>query len=125
MPGVLRIKTVSRGQGHSVVRAAAYCGRRRLIDHRTGRTHNYTRRPGLAYSELMLPRGADRQLADSGRLWNAVEAHLRRINARLARELILGLPRGASLEAQARLVRGFLDEAFVSPKVTPSTGMCT
>lgn len=114
MPGTLRVKTVSRGQGHSAVRAAAYCGRRRLVDDRTGRTHNYTRHPGLAYSELMLPRDANRRLADSGRLWNAVEAHLRRVNARLARELILGLPRGASLDAQARLVRGFLDEAFVA-----------
>lgn len=114
MPGVLRVKTLSRGQGHSAVRAAAYCGRRRLIDHRTGRIHNYTRRPGLAYSELTLPRGADQRLADSGRLWNAVESHLRRVNARLARELILGLPRGVGRDTPVQLVRGFLDEAFVA-----------
>lgn len=110
----LYVRTISRGQGHSAVRAAAYCGRRRLYDIRRQKTFNYSRRPGLWYSELRLPPEADPTLADSGRLWNAIEAALTRANARLARELIIGLPRGRPLPAQIDLVQGFVEELFVA-----------
>ena len=96
------------------MRAAAYCGRRRLYDERLKRTFNFERRPGLAYSELRLPRHANVLLRDSGRLWNAIEAHLKRTNARLARELIVALPRGWSLGSQIFLIRGFLEDEFVT-----------
>ncbi|HUW98052.1 MAG TPA: MobA/MobL family protein [Acidiferrobacter sp.] len=109
----LFVHNISRGQGQSAVRAAAYAGRRRLVDERRGKTFNFSRRPGLAYSELRLPTGADPRLNDSGRLWNALETHLTRANARLAREIIIALPRGWALESQVLLVRGFLEDEFV------------
>ncbi len=114
MTGMLWVRTVSRGQGQSAVRAAAYCGRRCLYDERRGRTFNFARRPGLAYSEWLLPAGAFWQGYDSGRFWNAIEHHARRANARLAREVIMALPRSLSCEGQIALARGFLDEGFVS-----------
>jgi len=110
----LFVRNISRGQGQSAVRGAAYAGRRRLVDDRLGKAFNFSKRPGLAYSELRLPTGADPRLNDSGRLWNAVEAHLTRVNARVARELIIALPRGWSLGSQIRLVRGFLEDEFVA-----------
>ncbi len=114
MNAALFVRNISRGQGQSAVRAAAYCGRRRLYDERARRTFNFERRPGLAYSELQLPSQADPLLKDSGRLWNAIEAHLTRANARLARELIVALPRGWSLGSQILLMRGFLEDEFVA-----------
>lgn len=110
----LYVRTISRGQGHSAVRAAAYCGRRRLYDERRRRTFNFARRPGLVYSELRLPALARGRWTDAGCFWNAVEAALTRVNARLARELIVALPRGASLEAHVRLMQGFLEDEFVT-----------
>ena len=110
----LYVHNISRGQGQSAVRAAAYCGRRRLYDERLRKTFSFVKRPGLAYSELRLPPFADHRLRDSGRLWNAIETHLTRANARLARELIVALPRGWSLPSQVQLMRGFLEDEFVS-----------
>lgn len=114
MNAALFVRNISRGQGQSAVRAAAYCGRRRLYDERARKTFNFARRPGLAYSELRLPAQADPLLRDSGRLWNAVEGHLTRANARLARELIVPLPRAWSLGSQVLLMRGFLEDEFVA-----------
>lgn len=114
MNTALYVRNISRGQGQSAVRAAAYCGRRRLYDERLGRTFNFRKRPGLAYSELRLPACVNPTLRDSGRLWNAVEAGLTRANARLARELIVPLPRGWSLQSQILLMRGFLEDEFVA-----------
>ncbi len=114
MNTALFVRSISRGQGHSAVRAAAYCGRRRLYDERLRKTFNFEKRPGLSYSELRLPRHASPHLRDSGRLWNAIEAHLTRANARLARELIIALPRGWPLESQILLMRGFLEDEFVA-----------
>ena len=114
MAGMLWVRTISRGQGHSAVRAAAYCGRRRLYDERLGRHFNYGRRPGLAYSEWLLPADGFWVTRDSGAFWNAIERHARRVNARLAREIILALPRALTLEQQIALTRGFLEDAFVS-----------
>ncbi|MHB8253842.1 MAG: MobA/MobL family protein [Acidiferrobacter sp.] len=113
MNGGLFVHNISRGQGQSAVRAAAYCGRCRLYDERLHKSFNFTRRPGLAYSELRLPKGADPGLDTSGLLWNAIERHLTRVNARLARELIMALPRAWSLASQIQLLRGFFEEEFV------------
>ncbi len=113
MAGMLWVRTISRGQGQSAVRAAAYCGRRRLYDERLGRTFHYGRRPGLAYSEWLLPADGFWQKIDSGAFWNAIERNARRVNARLAREIILALPRAFALDRQIALARGFLEDAFV------------
>lgn len=110
----LYVRTISRGQGHSAIRAAAYCGRRRLYDERQKKHFNFSKRPGLLYSELRLPKDAPPRLHTSEALWNAIEHHLTRINARLGRELILALPRGWPLSLHVPLMRGFLEDEFVS-----------
>ncbi len=112
LPGLF-VKTVSRGQGHSVVRQAAYCGRRRLYDQRLGRSFDFTRRAGLVFSEFRLPPGDFPPWRDPERFWNALEARLTRVNARLAREILLALPRARALSDSVDLVRGFLEAEFV------------
>lgn len=113
MKPTLRIRNISRGAGQSAVRASAYCGRRRLYDERQKKSFDFSRRPGLVYSSLRLPTHSPERLRDTGVFWNALEKHLTRANARLAREVILILPPGQPLCRHIALVQGFLEEEFV------------
>lgn len=108
------VQAFSRGRGHSAVAAAAYRSRSRLHDERTGRTHDFRRKGGLAWSEILLPAHAPESLARRDVLWNEAEAAERRVNARVAREVRMALPRELSLREQARLTRRFLEQVFVA-----------
>ncbi len=108
------VQAFSRGRGHSAVAAAAYRSRSRLRDERTGRTHDFRRKGGLAWSEILLPAHAPESLARRDVLWNQAEAAERRVNARVAREVRMALPRELSLREQARLARRFLEQVFVA-----------
>ncbi|MHB1832876.1 MAG: MobA/MobL family protein [Acidiferrobacteraceae bacterium] len=101
-------------KGESTWAAAAYRSRSRLHDERTGRTHDFRRKGGLAWSEILLPAHAPESLARRGVLWNEAEAAERRVNARVAREVRMALPRELSLREQARLTRRFLEQVFVA-----------
>ena len=92
---------------------AAYGGRRRLHDRARARTYDFSGRPGLAWSQIALPSGVPEDLIDPERLWNAVETGAPWGRQGLAREVIMGLPRGRPLIAHAAFVCGFLEEAFV------------
>lgn len=83
------IKPVSRGAGRSAPAAAAYRAGERLADERTGEVHNYTRKQGVEYTELILP---DRVNLDREQLWNSAEKAEKRKDARVAREFELALP---------------------------------
>lgn len=72
--------------------AIAYRTQERLIDERQGLTHDYTRRSGVEYTELVLPEGADREYWTREKLWNAAEMAEVRKDARTAREWELALP---------------------------------
>jgi hypothetical protein len=45
----------SRGKGHSAVSGAAYRAGEKLLDQRTGLTHNYSRREDVLYSAILAP----------------------------------------------------------------------
>ena len=49
------IKIISRGKGKSAVAAAAYRSGEKLINNYDGITHNYTRKGGIAHTEILLP----------------------------------------------------------------------
>src|ERR1019366_10126053 len=110
----LNLKTFGRSGGSSAVSAAAYRAGERIHDERAGRTYDHTDRRDVLHKEIMLPgsiEGDDMDWArNRSQLWNAAERAETRINARVAREYLVGLP--AELDAAQRLalVRGFSRE---------------
>ena len=105
---------IGRKSGRSAVAAAAYRAGARLIDSRRGQVCDFTRRRGVAHTEILVPEGAADWLADRERLWNHVEAIERRTDAQLAREINMALPHELTAAERLELVRGFVREQFVS-----------
>ena len=114
----LHVGTVSRGEGRSTVQMAAYCSRSKMLDERTGRTYNYVERLDLVYHAVMLPDHAPDIFLDSEVLWNSVEEVERSRNARLARAIIIALPKEFDAKTHIAMVRQYVQEYFVK------SGMC-
>ena len=90
---IFAAKIRTRSKGQSAPAGAAYISGERILDERTGVTHDFRRRrPGVAHAEILVPKGAPKWATDRARLWNAVERAEKRPDAQLARELILNLP---------------------------------
>ncbi|MBB4187303.1 Ti-type conjugative transfer relaxase TraA [Sinorhizobium terangae] len=121
----VRAQVISRGAGRSIVSAAAYRHRARMMDDQAGTSFSY--RGGaseLVHEELALPdqipgwlkTAIDGQSVAkaSEALWNAVEFHETRADAQLARELIIALPEELTRAENIALVREFVRENFTS-----------
>lgn len=101
----LRVQTIRRAAGRSIVAAAAYRAGERLTDQRTGETFDYRRRSGVVSSGLV---GWD---GSRDTLWNDAEAAERRKDAVVGREVLVALPYGlpqAGQEALLRTLAGWL-----------------
>jgi Ti-type conjugative transfer relaxase TraA len=121
----VRAQVISRGAGRSIVSAAAYRHRARMMDEQAGTSFSY--RGGsseLMHEELALPDQipAWLQAAVGGRttakaseaLWNAVDAFEKRADAQLARELIIALPEELTRTENIALVREFVRDNLTS-----------
>ena len=86
------IKSFSRGKGESSVAAAAYRAGLDLVCTTTHRLHRYSHRHGVSSYQMLAPKGAPKWCLDANVFWDANEAHERRANARVARELEVSLP---------------------------------
>jgi len=106
-------KVISRANGSSALAAAAYRSASRLHDDRLDRHHDFSNKAGVVHSEVMLPDGAPEHLTDREKLWNAVEASEKRIDAQLAREIEFAIPREMSQEQGIELARDFVQREFV------------
>jgi ATP-dependent exoDNAse (exonuclease V) alpha subunit len=98
----LEAKVFSREKrGRSVIAAAAYRAGTKLKDEIRDKTFDYARRvKGVIQSTIFAPEGAPAWVHNSGQLWNMVEACEKRVDAQLAREFILAVPRELSPDAQ-------------------------
>jgi Ti-type conjugative transfer relaxase TraA len=121
----VRAQVISRGAGRSIVSAAAYRHRARMMDEQAGTSFSY--RGGAAelkHEELALPDQIPVWLrtaiegktvaAASEALWNAVDAFETRADAQLARELIIALPEELSRSENIALVREFVRDNLTS-----------
>ncbi|MDG4674737.1 Ti-type conjugative transfer relaxase TraA [Shinella sp. 838] len=121
----VRAQVISRGAGRSIVSAAAYRHRARMMDEQAGTSFSY--RGGAAelmHEELALPEDIPAWLkaALDGRsaakaseaLWNAVDAFEKRADAQLARELIIALPEELTRAENIALVREFVRDNLTS-----------
>ncbi|HCW61034.1 MAG TPA: Ti-type conjugative transfer relaxase TraA, partial [Sphingobium sp.] len=106
-------KVISRAAGSSAVASAAYRSASRLRDDRLDRSHDFTNKPGVEHSEVLLPDGAPDEWHDREQLWNDVEAAEIRKDAQLAREVEFAIPREMSKADGIELARDFVQTEFV------------
>lgn len=111
-------KVVSRGAGRSAVAASAYLSCSRMYNDYDGIQHDYTRKHGLVYQEVLLPAMAPPEWKDREQLWNAVEQAEKAKDSRLAREFVVALPIELPRESQISFLRDFIQKNFVD------LGMC-
>lgn len=94
-------------KGVSAAELAAYRSGGAVSD-ATGTLHDYSRKQGVAYTEIVLPDGVSAAWArDREALWNAAEAAEKRKDARVAREWRVALPHELSGEERIALARDF------------------
>jgi Ti-type conjugative transfer relaxase TraA len=108
------VKVIGRACGRSAVAAAAYRSASRLHDERLGRDHDFSNKPGVVHSEILLPDGAPERLSERDQLWNEVEAIEKRKDAQLSREIEFALPREMHEAQGIELARDFVRAEFVS-----------
>ena len=106
----LQAKVISRGSGRSVIAAAAYASCSKLYNDYDGLTHDYTKKQGCVYSEIFLPKYAPQEWKNRQTLWDAVETIEKAKDSRLARELIVALPKELSLFAWMLMLGKFVRE---------------
>ena len=114
----LSIKIISRGKGKSAVAAASYRSGEKIKNEYDGIVHDFTRKGGIAHTEILLPQNAPQEFSDRGTLWNSVEKIEKSKNSQLAREIEIALPKELKREKQIELVREYVKENFVK------VGMC-
>lgn len=103
----LHCKVFSRSKGQTAIPAAAYRSGTKLEDHELGTVSDYTKKKGIAFSEIALPSNAPKEYADREVLWNAVQEVEKSKDAQLCREFEIALPKELSLDEQIDLVRTF------------------
>ena len=114
----LEAKVVSRGAGRSAVAASAYLSCTRLYNDYDGIQHDYTKKQGLVWQEVFLPKYAPQEWQDREKLWNAVEEVETAKDSRSAREFVVALPIELNREEQIELLQEFIQDQFVAD------GMC-
>ena len=97
-------KTVNRSSGRSSVAAAAYRAGDEIKDQRTGLNHDFTRKEGVAYSEIISNLDIEIKRAE---LWNLAEEKENRKDARTAREWVIALPDELNPEQRTQLAKDF------------------
>lgn len=112
------VKMVSRSSGRSSVGAVAYRSGEKLYNEYDGITHDYRKKSGIAYSEIMLPNNAPSEFKDRQTLWNSVEMAEKRVNSQTAREVEVALPQELKRHQQIELIREYVQENFINK------GMC-
>ena len=114
----LEAKVISRGVGRSAVAASAYMSCSRIYNDYDGIQHDYTRKQGLVYEQVLLPSQAPPEWKDRSVLWNAVEETEKTKDSRLAREFVVALPTELSKGENISLLTEYVQSNFVDD------GMC-
>lgn len=114
----MEAKMISRGAGRSAVAASAYMSCSSMYNDYDGIQHDYTRKHGLIYQEVMLPPMASAEWKNREQLWNAVEEAEKTKDSRLAREFIVALPIELDTNSNISLLQDYIQRNFID------MGMC-
>ena len=110
----LEAQVVSRGAGRSAVAASAYLSCSRRYNDYDGIQHDYTKKQGLVWQQIFLPKYAPQEWQNREQLWNAVGEGETAKDSRLAREFVVALPVELSRAEQISLLQEFIQEQFVA-----------
>ena len=108
------VKQVSRGKGQTVVNSAAYISGQRLYNDYYGQTHDYTKKSGVVFAEILTPEYVPERLSDRETLWNEVEQIEKGKRAQLAYSFDIALQNELTLDENIELAREFCREQFVA-----------
>ena len=106
-------QVIKRSSGRSSVAASAYRAGEEIEDQTTGLNHDYTRKLGVEYTEILSPSNSPEWVNDRKTLWNEVEKIEKRKDSQLAREINVALPIELNSEQRIELTRSFVKENFV------------
>jgi hypothetical protein len=105
----LNTKPITRKSGRTATAASAYrCGGI-LYDERTDKTHDYSKKEGVVFSECFIFENGQKVLLDRERVWNTAEQTEKRVDARTAREIIINLPHELDEINRTELVQEFTE----------------
>lgn len=108
---------INRSSSRSSVGSSAYISGNKIVNERDGVVHDYTRKKGVVYSEIMLCDNAPKEWEDSSKLWNAVEK-VENGNGQPCRIIEVALPKELDTKENIELTREYVRETFVKK------GMC-
>ena len=108
------VKQVSRGKGQTVVNSAAYISGQKLYNDYYGQTHDYTKKSGVVFTEILTPEYVPERLTDRETLWNEVEKIEKGKRAQLAYSFDIALQNELTLDENIELAREFCQEQFVA-----------
>ena len=108
------VKQVSRGKGQTVVNSAAYISGQKLYNDYYGQTHDYTKKSGVVFTEILTPEFVPERLTDRETLWNEVEKVEKSKRAQLAYSFDIALQNELTLDENIELARAFCREQFVA-----------
>ena len=111
-------KIISRSSGRSAIGARAYRSGEKMMNEYDGIEHDYSRKKGVVYSEILLPLQAKEELKSRAVLWNEVEKIEKSKNSQLAREVEVALPKELNRDEQIQLIKSYVQDNFVNK------GMC-
>jgi MobA/MobL family len=115
----LSASIIKRSAGRSVTAAAAYRTAAKIEDLKTGIVHDYSRKQGVDYSEIISPVSTNSNsnndwLTNRAELWNKIELVEKRKDAQLAREVTIAIPTELSKLDQIALVREYVQTNYVA-----------
>jgi len=99
-------KPISRSNGRSATASSAYRAGEKIVDLRTGEIHDYTKKQGVEYTEIVS--NLNHPLSRS-EVWNTSELTETRKNSRVAREFIVALPNEINSEQRKDLAKEFTE----------------
>ena len=113
-----QMKVISRGTGRSAIASSAYISGEKLYNEYDGLTHDYTKKQGVVFSEVMLPENAKDEWKNRQILWNEVEKIEKSKVSQLARSFEVGLQTEFTLEENIKLIKEYVKDNFIDK------GMC-
>ena len=108
------VDQVKRSEGRSAVASAAYRAGEKLHNLWDGETHDYTKKGGVVFTEIMLPPNVPEHFSDRSTLWNDLEQFEKRGDAHLAYSFDIAMQNEFTLEENIEFARQFVREQFLS-----------
>ena len=108
------VEQIGRSKGYSAVAATAYRSGEKLYCDYYGETHDYTKKGGILYTEIMMPEYCPERFKDRAALWNEVEKVEKHPKAQLCYSFDMALQNELTYEENLELARRFVLEEMVA-----------